>query len=92
MPILNNAIRLLEKPLPKVISPKTHAVADYSIALLFLVGAGLFWKKSKRAAIGSLICAGAEAGIAALTDYPGGLKPAISFPLHKKSIMVFPVW
>jgi hypothetical protein len=84
MPILHKAIQLLGKPLPKVASPKAHAIADYSTALLFVLGAGLFWNRSKRAAVASLICAAAETGIAAFTDYPGGLKRIISFPLHKK--------
>ena len=84
MPLLNTAIKLLGKPMPKVISPKAHAIADYATAALFFAGAGLFWRRSKRAAVASLICGAAEAGVAALTDYPGGVKHAISFPLHRK--------
>jgi hypothetical protein len=84
MPLLNTAIKLLGKPLPKVISPRGHAIADYATAGMFLLGAALFWRRSKRAAVASLVCGAAEAGVAALTDYPGGVKPAISFPLHRK--------
>ena len=84
MSLLQKAVQLITKPMPDVISPEGHAIADYSTALLFFVGAGLFWNRSKRAAIASLICGAAEVGIAALTDYPGGVKRVISFPLHKK--------
>ena len=84
MALLQSSIKVLGKRLPKVISPKAHAKADYATATLFLLGAALFWRKSKRAAVASLVCGAAEAGVAALTDYPGGVKHAISFPLHKK--------
>ena len=84
MSLLQKAVQLLAKPMPKVISPKAHAIADYSTALLFIVGAGMFWKRNKRAAVASLVCAATEVGVAALTDYPGGVKHTISFPLHKK--------
>jgi hypothetical protein len=84
MSLLTGSIQLLGKGLPKVIPPKGHAIADYSVAALFLASSALFWKQSKRAAIASLICGVAEAGVAALTDYPGGLKRSIIFPLHKQ--------
>jgi hypothetical protein len=84
MPLLQKSIQLVGKALPKVLSPKGHAIADYSTAALFLLGSALFWNKSKRAAVASLVCGLAEAGVAALTDYPGGVKRVISFPLHKK--------
>ena len=84
MALLTSSIKALGKPLPKIISPKTHAIADYATAAMFLVGAALFWKQSKRAAVASLVCGAAEVAVAALTDYPGGLKHVISFPLHRK--------
>ena len=84
MPLLAKSIQFVGKALPKVLSPKAHAIADYSTAALFLAGSALFWRRSKRAAIASLMCGAAEVAVAALTDYPGGLTPAISFPLHKK--------
>jgi len=84
MPLLSKSIQFAGKALPKVISPKGHAIADYTTAALFLAGSAMFWNRSKRAAVASLICGVAEAGIAALTDYPGGLKRVISFPLHKR--------
>lgn len=84
MPLLAKSIQFVGKALPKVLSPKAHAIADYSTAALFLAGSALFWRRSKRAAIASLMCGAAEVAVAALTDYPGGLTPAISFSLHKK--------
>ncbi len=84
MPVISSAIKFVGKSLPKVVSPEGHAIADYGTAALFLVGAGLFWKQSKLAAVACLICGAAETAVAALTDYPGGIKHAISFPLHRK--------
>lgn len=82
--MLQKSIQVLGKSLPKVVSPRAHAIADYSTAAIFLLGSALFWKRNKRAAIASLLCGMAEAGVATLTDYPGGVKPVISFPLHQK--------
>src|SRR5215470_12372389 len=48
------------------------------------VGSALFWRRNKRATVASLICGAAEVAVAALTDYPGGVKHAISFPLQRK--------
>jgi hypothetical protein len=82
--LLQKSIQLLGKPLPKIVTPKAHAVADYTIAALFLFGAALFWKRNKRAAIASLVCGTAEAGVAAITDRTGSLQRRIGFPLRKK--------
>jgi len=84
MPLLQKSIQVLGKPMPKVASPKVHAVLDYATAALFFAGAIFFWRRNKRAAVASLLCGAAQAGVAALTDYPGGAKRAISFPLRKK--------
>jgi Na+/proline symporter len=84
MPLLQKSIQLLGKPMPKVITPKGHAFADYGIAALFFMGAALFWKRNRRAAIASLVCGAAEAAVAATTDSPGGLQPRISFASRQK--------
>ncbi len=69
---------------PKVISPKVHAIIDWSmVGSLALMGA-LFWKSSKRAAIASWAVAAGEATISLLTNYPGGVADVISFPTHGK--------
>jgi hypothetical protein len=82
MPMLNNVAKLVAKPLPRMISPKTHAVIDYITVGSFVLGAGLFWRKSKRAAVAALVCAGAELAVSLLTDYPGGVKKVINFRTH----------
>jgi hypothetical protein len=84
MPLLEKSIRVLGKALPKMVSPKAHAVMDYSTILLFVAGSALFWKRSKRAAVASLICGVAEAGVVAITDYRGSSGRSIGFPLHRK--------
>ena len=82
MPILNSLARAVAKPIPRMVSPKAHAVLDYVTVGSFLVGAGFFWMRSKRAALASLICGGAELAVMLLTDYPGGVKKVINFRTH----------
>jgi hypothetical protein len=53
-------IRELSKNLPKILSPKAHAIIDYGIAGAFLVGAGLLWGS---AAIAALVRGAAETAI-----------------------------
>ena len=84
MPILTSAAQSVAKPFPKVISPKAHAIIDYLTAGAFLVTAGLFWRRSKRAAIAALISGGAELAVSALTNYPGGMKKVINFRTHRE--------
>ena len=82
MPFLDKAARGIADRLPTVISPRTHAVIDYATAGTFLAMGGLLWRKNRRAALASLICGGSELLTSVLTDYPGGVTKAISFPLH----------
>jgi hypothetical protein len=84
MPLTNSLAKVVAKPLPRMVSPKAHAVADYVTVGAFLMGAGFFWQRSKRAALGALICAGAELAVNLLTDYPGGIKKVISFRTHRE--------
>src|SRR5262249_51904902 len=84
MPLIQKSIRVLGKALPKLISPKTHAAVDWSATALFLAGSALFWRTNKRAAIASLLCGVAEAGVTVLTDYSGERERAINLPLHRK--------
>jgi hypothetical protein len=42
----------------------------------------LFWKRNRRAAIGSLLCGGATAAVSLLTDYPGGVRKVIPYAMH----------
>jgi len=84
MPLIQKSIRVLGRALPKLISPKTHAAVDWSAIALFLAGSALFWRTNKRAAIASLLCGVAEAGVTVLTDYSGDRERAISLPLHRR--------
>lgn len=74
--------RALSSRLPKVISPKTHAIIDYATAGAFFLMTGLMWKRHKRAAISALACGINQTANAMLTDYPGGVAGVISFPTH----------
>jgi hypothetical protein len=84
MPVLNTVVGAVTKRMPKAISPKGHAIADYVTAAGFLLGAAIFWRRNKHAALSDLICGGAELAVSLLTDYPGGITDAISFPTHLK--------
>ena len=82
MPILTSATHVLTRRMPKIISPKAHAVVDYVTAGAFLLTGAFYWSRNKRAALGAFVCAGAELATSLLTDYPGGVKKVISFRNH----------
>ncbi len=82
MPLLQNAVKLLTRPLPDVIDPRTHFVIDYLTAGAFLACAGMMWRVNKRAAIGSVICGASEIAVASLTTRPGSRPRPISFRTH----------
>ena len=82
MPIIQKGVKAVAERMPKVISPKTHAIIDYATAGTFFVAGALLWRRSKRAAIASLVCGAMEAGTAMITDYPGGVTDLISFQTH----------
>ena len=83
MPILTTAARVAAKPFPKAISPKAHAILDYVTVGAFILTAGWFWGRSKRAALGAIISGGAELAVSLLTDYPGGVRKVISLRTHR---------
>ncbi len=56
---------------------------DYANVVVFLIGAASFWRRNKRAAVGALVAGGAALFVNLLTDYPGGLKKAIGFDVHR---------
>ncbi len=84
MPLLQKGVAMAAGRMPKVIKPQAHAVIDYLVAGTFFVTAALFWRRSRRAAISSLICGGITAANTALTDYPGGIWKVMSFQTHGK--------
>ena len=84
MPVSTGLANAATRYLPKMISPKGHALADYVVAGSFLLMSALFWRRNKRASFGALVCGGAELANNLLTDYPGGVSTSISFPVHGK--------
>jgi hypothetical protein len=82
MALADQAVGVLSKKLPKVISPTVHAVIDYATIGTFILMGALFWKKNKRASIAAFSCAVAEATTALFTDSPGGVADVISFETH----------
>jgi hypothetical protein len=82
MAIMEKGVQMLAERMPKVITPKTHAIIDYATAGSFFVAGALLWNRNKRAALGAMLCGAMEAGTAMMTDFPGGVKPVISFQTH----------
>jgi len=82
MPISTKLTELATKPLPKVISPVTHAAIDWSTAGAFAIAGTLLWKKNKRAALASYLCGNLIGSLIFLTDCPGGVWKEISFETH----------
>lgn len=82
MPLLDKAAKGLADRLPSVISPRTHAIIDYTTAAAFLTMGGVLWRKNPRAALASLICGSSELLTSLLTDYDGASRRPISFPQH----------
>lgn len=84
MPVLQKGVAAVANKMPKVISPKAHAIADYATIAVWGLMAGLFWNRSKRAAVSAMICGAAELGTSLITDYPGGVADVISLSTHLK--------
>lgn len=82
MGMLESGVHAITNRMPKVFDPKAHAIIDYAIAGSFFVAGALLWRRHRRAAIASIACGVAETATAMITDYPGGVKPLISFHTH----------
>jgi hypothetical protein len=82
MALMEMGVRALSTRLPKVISPKNHAIIDYATAGSFFLMVPFLWRRNKRAAIVSLVCGGVETATSLMTDYPGGVTKVISFSTH----------
>lgn len=85
MPLWQQGAKLVARKMPKVIDPTTHAVLDYVVAGSFLLIASALWKRNRRAASGSLLCAGATLANALVTDYPGGVFRLIDYKTHGRN-------
>lgn len=83
MAMLNSVARAVTKPLPRVISPRSHSVLDYVTAGIFLASAGFFWRRNRRAAVASLVSGTAVAALSALTAYPGGDDGVFDLEKHR---------
>lgn len=82
MAFLQKGVALAAGRMPKMITPRVHSALDYAVAGSFLLMGAIFWRRNRRAAIGSLLCGGATAAVSLLTDYPGGARKIISYPMH----------
>ena len=82
MPLLDQAAKWTTNKMPKVITPKAHAIIDYAVAASFFGMAAFFWRRNKRAAVSALVCGAAETITALCTDYPGGVVKEISYETH----------
>ena len=81
---LQKGVAAVADRMPKVITPKAHAIIDYAtIGAWFALGAW-FWGRNKRAAISAIACGGAELTTTLLTDFPGGIADVIDFPTHAR--------
>jgi hypothetical protein len=84
MTVLPGMADAVTRRLPKMVSPRGHAIADYITIGVFAVAGSLFWRSNKKAAMGAFLCGGAELALSLLTDYPGGVAGIIPFPAHGK--------
>jgi hypothetical protein len=84
MGLVETGVKAISGQMPKMISPTAHAVIDYAIAGSFFIAAALFWRRNRKAAVASIACGLVEVATAALTEYPGGMKPVISFANHER--------
>jgi len=82
MALMQKGVALAANRMPKMISPRVHSALDYAVAGSFLLAGALFWKRNRKAAIGSLLCGGATAAVSLLTDYSGERNKPISYPMH----------
>jgi hypothetical protein len=82
MALLQKGASIFSSRLPKVLGPRVHAVADYSVAAL-LFGAGvLFWRNHRSASLSALLCGSGVLLNSLCTDYPGGVVREMSFENH----------
>jgi len=82
MAIMQKGVALAASRMPMKISPRVHSALDYAVAGSFLLAGVLFWKRNRRAAVGSLLCGGATATVSLLTDYSGERSKPISYSMH----------
>ena len=84
MPKLYAVADTLTRRLPRIISPKGHAIADYVAVGAFVLAGAWFWRTNRRAATAALLCASAQLAANLSTNYPGGVVKMVPFPAHGK--------
>lgn len=82
--LMQKGVSLVADRMPKVISPKTHAIIDHLVSATFFTMGVFFWKRNKRAAVSSLVCGTASVVNTLITDYPGGVWKVMDFETHGK--------
>lgn len=68
--------------MPSKISPGTHAMIDYGLAIVTAIFAIRCLRTNKAAAVAGIMASLCELTNIAMTDVPGGICKEISFPLH----------
>ncbi len=66
----------------KAIDPARHAMLDYGVASMFFALGMRYRNRNRAASTLAFINGGLVLGMSLLTDYPGGVWPAISFKTH----------
>lgn len=84
MVLWQQGVRFASHKMPKVVGPATHAALDYAFAGSLFVIAAWLWKRNRRAAVGSLLCGGATAANALVTDHPVGALDLIDYKTHAR--------
>jgi hypothetical protein len=82
MALLQKGIAAATSRMPRMISPRTHAMVDYSNMALFAALGVLFRKRNQRAAFAAFAIGAVEAVTVFTTDYPGGIAGLIDFSTH----------
>jgi hypothetical protein len=82
MALVQKGVTFAARRLPKVITPRVHSAIDYAVAGSFLLAGAIFWKRNRRAAVGSILCGSATAAVSLLTDYSGRSHKPISYSMH----------
>jgi hypothetical protein len=84
MPSLNSLAKVAVKPIPKVISPRSHSIAGYITAGSLLASAAWLWRRNRRAALAALVCGGTELVVNLATDYSGRGRKVIPFNARRE--------
>lgn len=77
-----NALQTLTSPVPKVITPAMHAIADYSTAAMLASMGAYLQHRNPRASAFAYANAGLVVLTSLLTNYPGGIARGMSFKTH----------